>query len=170
MNRMSENKLAGLSVLIVEDIRAMRMILRTTLRAFGIEDVIEAADGAAALELLQSRQIDIVISDICMAPMDGIEFTRRLRRLNNGLDPYIPLLMVSGHTEISRVKEAAEAGVTAFLAKPVTPATLQKKLQAMMAASPQKIKTENYCGPDRRRTSVKTRKRRRAADGGVTAI
>lgn len=164
---MSENKLAGLSVLIVEDVRAMRMILRTILRNFGIEDVIEASDGAEALEILSSRQIDLVISDICMAPMDGIEFTRRLRQPNNGLNPYIPLLMVSGHTEISRIKDAAQAGVTAFLAKPITAANLQKKLQAVMAASLLRVKTETYCGPDRRRSSVKTRKQRRATDGAT---
>ena len=169
MGRMSEDKLAGLSVLIVEDIRAMRLIIRTTLRNFRIEDVVEASDGGAALEFLKNRDFDIVISDICMTPMDGIEFTRRLRRANNGLNPYIPVLMVSGHTEVSRVKEAVEAGVTAFLAKPVTPTNLQKKLQAIVSASPQKIKTENYCGPDRRRASVRTRKRRRAADA-ITVI
>jgi two-component system chemotaxis response regulator CheY len=169
MDRMSKNTLAGLSVLIVEDVRAMRMIFRTTLRSFGINDVVEAADGAAALEILRDRKVDIVISDICMAPMDGIEFTRRLRQPNNGLNPYVPVLMVSGHTEVSRVKEAVEAGVTGFLAKPVTPANLQKKLQAIVSASPQKIKSENYCGPDRRHASARTRKRRRATDG-VTAI
>ena len=110
----------------------------------------------------------MVITDICMAPMDGIEFTRRLRRANNGLNPYIPVLMVSGHTQVSRVKDAVEAGVTAFLAKPVTPANLHKKLEFIASASPQKIKTENYCGPDRRRASVRTRKRRRATDGATT--
>ena len=137
---MSNAKLAGLSVLIVDDIKAMRAIIRTTLRNFGIEQVVEAADGQAALEILSERQVDVVISDICMAPMNGIEFTRRLRQPNNGLNPFVPVLMVSGHTEVSFVKDAQAAGVTAFLAKPVTPANLLKKLTALggitAAASP----------------------------------
>jgi len=167
---MSITKLSGLSVLIVEDIRAMRAIIRTTLRNFGIEQVVEASDGQAALDILRGRHIDVVITDICMEPMDGIEFTRRLRQPDNGLNPYVPVLMVSGHTEVSRVKDALEAGVTAFLAKPVTPANLQKKLMTIVESSPQPVQTRTYCGPDRRRSSVRTRKRRRASDNSVVNV
>src|SRR5665213_721828 len=77
---MPQRDLAGLSVLIVEDVRATRLILRTILRGLGIVDVVEACDGMSALELLGTRKVDIVITDICMAPMDGMEFTRRLRK------------------------------------------------------------------------------------------
>jgi two-component system, chemotaxis family, chemotaxis protein CheY len=167
---MSNVKLSGLSVLVVEDIRAMRAIIRSTLHNFGVERVLEASDGQAALELLRNHRVDIVITDICMAPMDGMEFTRRLRQPDNGLDPFIPVLMVSGHTEISRVKDALEAGVTAFLAKPVTPATLQKKLMAIMGSPRQLVQAKTYCGPDRRRSSVRTRKRRRESDKSVVDI
>jgi two-component system chemotaxis response regulator CheY len=167
---MSQGKLSGLSVLIVEDIRATRLIIRTIMRNFGIDDVVEAADGAAALDILSKRKVDIVITDMYMAPMDGIEFTRRLRQPDNGLNPFVPLLMVSGHTEISRVKDAAEAGVTAFLAKPVTPANLLKKLTAITESSPDPVHTKTYCGPDRRRSSKGTRKRRRVADGVTISI
>jgi CheY-like chemotaxis protein len=165
---MSNTKLAGLSILIVDDIKAMRAIIRATLRNFGIEQIFEAADGKAALEMLSERQVDVVISDICMAPMDGIEFTRRLRQPNNGLNPFVPVLMVSGHTEVSFVKDAQAAGVTAFLAKPVTPANLRKKLIALIASPPPLIQTQAYCGPDRRRHSIRTRKHRRASDSSDT--
>jgi two-component system chemotaxis response regulator CheY len=161
---MPKVKLAGLSVLIVDDIKAMRAIIRVTLRNFGIEHVFEAADGQAALVMLSERQVDVVISDICMAPMNGIEFTRRLRQPNNGFNPFVPVLMVSGHTEVSFVKDALAAGVTAFLAKPVTPANLRKKLIALIESPPPLVQTPSYCGPDRRRHSVTTRKHRRASD------
>lgn len=161
---MSNTKLSGLSVLIVDDIKAMRAIIRNTLRNFGIEQIFEAADGQAALETLAQQQVDVVISDINMAPMDGIEFTRRLRKPNNGLNPFVPVLMVSGHTEVSFVKDAQAAGVTAFLAKPMTPANLHKKLTALVESPPPLIQAHSYCGPDRRRYSVRTRKRRRASD------
>jgi two-component system chemotaxis response regulator CheY len=167
---MSGNKLAGLSVLIIEDVRAVRLIFRTILRSFGIDDIVEASDGAEALQILKIRQVNVVITDMCMEPMDGIAFTRRLRQVNNSLDPYVPLLMVSGHTEVTRIKDAAEAGVTAFLAKPVTPATLQKKLRAIVEASPKPVRTNTYCGPDRRRSSVRTRKPRRVTDDIVVDI
>lgn len=161
---MSNAKLSALSVLLVDDIRAMRTILRTTLREFGIQQIVEATDGKAAIEILRKQSVDIIISDICMEPMDGIEFTRHLRRTDNGLNPYVPVLMVSGHSEVSRVKEALAAGVTAFLRKPVTPAALLKKLLEIVEAPAPLVQTKVYCGPDRRRSSIKTRKRRRASD------
>ncbi|MBA2588151.1 MAG: response regulator [Alphaproteobacteria bacterium] len=148
----------------------MRAIIRNTLRNFGIDDIAEASDGQSALEELRKKSVDIVITDICMTPMDGIEFTRQLRQPKNGLNPYVPVLMVSGHTEISRVKDALDAGVTAFLAKPVTPENLRKKLIAILEAPPQLVQTRNYCGPDRRRSSVRTRKRRRVSDNAVVDV
>lgn len=167
---MSKAKLSLLSVLIVDDVRAMRAIIRTTLREFGIEKITEAADGEAALAILCSEQVDLVISDYSMEPLNGIEFTRRVRQPNNGVNPYVPILMISGHTEISRVKEALDAGVTAFLAKPITPAHLQKKLVAIMESTPPMVQTETYCGPDRRRSFSKIAKRRRASDFTTTSI
>jgi CheY-like chemotaxis protein len=167
---MSHAKLSGLTILVVEDVRAMRAILRTTLRNLGIEEIFEASDGQAALNILRAQRVDIVITDVCMAPMDGIEFTRRLRQPKNGLNPHVPVLMVSGHTEVSRVKDALAAGVTAFLAKPLTPASLQKKLIAIVESPPQPVQTSSYCGPDRRRAAISTRKRRRACDLITTLI
>lgn len=160
-------KLSGLTVLIVEDIRAVRAIIRTILHDFGIEKVEEASDGEAALDVLRKQHVDIVITDICMEPMDGIEFTRNVRRPDNGFNPYVPVLMVSGHTEVSCVKNALDAGVTAFLAKPVTPANLRKKLMAIVAMPRKSVRTKTYCGPDRRRSAAKTQRLRRASDSTI---
>lgn len=164
---MSDTNLAGLSVLIIEDIQATRAIMRTTLRNFGIDEIWEASDGQKALEILSTRSVDVVITDLLMEPMDGIEFTRRLRQPNNGLNPFLPVLMVSGHTEVSRVRAALDAGITAFLAKPVTPASLQCKLEAIVKSPAELIQSRSYCGPNRRRASVRTRKLRRASDNVV---
>ena len=81
-------------------------------------------DGQEALAVLGQRHIDVIITDLCMEPMDGVEFTRRLRTPRNGLNPYVPMLMVSAHADIAQVKEAVAAGVTEFLAKPIIPADL----------------------------------------------
>ena len=167
---MSHPKLSGLAILVVEDVRAMRAILRTMLRNLGIDEIFEASDGQAALNMLRAHRVDIVITDTCMAPMDGIELTRRLRQPKNGLNPHVPVLMVSSHTEVSRVKDALAAGVTAFLAKPLTPASLQKKLIAILESPVQPVQAGSYCGPDRRRTAISTRKRRRASDLVTTLI
>ena len=160
----------GPSVLIVEDFRPMRLLIRGLLHSFGIGSIVEVTDGLSGLEILRRQKVDVVITDIHMEPMDGIEFTRRLRRPNNGLNPYIPVLAISGDTEASRVKEAFNAGVTAFLAKPITSAALKAKLNAILHSPQRTVSARNYCGPDRRRSEVKTHKRRRATDGEIVEI
>ena len=119
---MPNSEIAHLSILLVEDVRATRMIVRAILHSFGIYDIVEAADGEEALAMLSQRHIDVVITDLVMQPMDGVQFTRRLRTPRNGLNNYVPILMVSGHTDIANVKDAIAAGVTEFLVKPIVPA------------------------------------------------
>lgn len=130
----------------------------------------EAADGQTALQWLSTRSVDIIITDLCMEPLDGIEFTRRLRHADSGLNAYTPVLVVSGHTEASRVKNAVDAGVNGFLAKPVTPRSLRLKLAAILASSPPPVQTITYCGPDRRRAIKRTINRRRASDKLIVDI
>jgi two-component system, chemotaxis family, chemotaxis protein CheY len=167
---MPASEIAHLNVLVVEDVRATRVIVRAILRSFGIHEVVEAADGQEALMVLGQRHIDVVITDLCMEPMDGVEFTRRLRAPRNGLNPYVPVLMVSAHTDIAHVKDAIAAGVTEFLAKPIIPASLESRLLAIVRAPKKRISSKNYCGPDRRRSNRGGGKgpQRRASDKAGT--
>jgi DNA-binding response OmpR family regulator len=96
--------------------------------------------------------------------MDGVEFTRRLRTPRNGLNPYVPILMVSAHADLAHVKEALAAGVTEFLSKPIIPANLESRLLAIVRAPKKRISSKTYCGPDRRRTNSRTENRRRSSD------
>ncbi len=116
---MSKAAISKLSVLIIEDVRAMRTILKALLRQYGIQDFLEASDGAEALKILRSRRRDLVITDLAMSPMDGLEFTRRLRRQSSGPNALVPVIVVSAHSEENWVQDALEAGVTDFLLKPV---------------------------------------------------
>lgn len=161
---MPTSEIAHLTVLVVEDVRATRVIVRAILRSFGIEQVVEAADGQEALTVLGQRHVDVVITDLCMEPMDGVEFTRRLRTPRNGLNPYVPVLMVSAHADLAHVKEALAAGVTEFLSKPIIPANLESRLLSIVRAPKKRISSKTYCGPDRRRSNTRTGNQRRASD------
>ncbi|RYD71591.1 MAG: response regulator, partial [Sphingobacteriales bacterium] len=68
------------SVLIVDDVRATRSIVRTLLRDMGITSIHEADDGEAALRVLQTRRIELLITDLAMEPMDGLALIRKLRQ------------------------------------------------------------------------------------------
>jgi two-component system chemotaxis response regulator CheY len=163
------SEIAHLSVLVVEDVRATRVIVRAILRSFGIVDVVEASDGQEALTVLGQRHIDVIITDLCMEPMDGVEFIRRLRTPRNGLNPYVPILMVSAHADLAHVKEAIAAGVTEFLSKPIIPANLESRLLSIVRAPKKRISAKTYCGPDRRRSNSRTNSRRRRASDKTDA-
>ena len=107
-----------LTVLVAEDNAHMRNLLRTLLEAMGVSRVTLASDGATALAEFDLVQPDIVITDGTMKPMDGFQLICELRQRQSADTPPIPIIMLSGYLEVSRVKRAKELGVTSFLAKP----------------------------------------------------
>jgi two-component system, chemotaxis family, chemotaxis protein CheY len=140
-----------LTFLIVEDNKPMRGLVREILEALGVGTILEAADGQAALKQLGAHTVDIVILDWNMEPMDGLELTRRIRTAPDSPDQYVPIIMLSGHTERARVIAARDAGVTEFMAKPVSVKALCARINAIIDAPRPFIRTGSYFGPDRRR-------------------
>jgi two-component system chemotaxis response regulator CheY len=147
---MQAYNLSNLSVLVVDDNRLMRNLVRSVLFAFGVDNIEEASDGATALEALQKFPADIVITDWQMGPVDGLDFTRIIRTADDSPNPYLPIVMLTGHTEVNRVEEARDAGVTEFLAKPVSSWTLYKRLVKLVEQPRPFIRTRAFTGPDRR--------------------
>ncbi len=141
----------SLKALIVEDNAHMRALLRALLNSVGIKDVAEAAHGDGALRLLNERKSDLVLSDLAMKPMDGLEFTRQVRNSELSTNPFVPIIMITGHTEKHRVEAARDAGVTEFLAKPITAANLYARIAEIVERPRAFVRCENYFGPDRRR-------------------
>jgi DNA-binding response OmpR family regulator len=86
--------------------------------------------------------------------MDGIALTRHIRTSENSPNPFMPIIMVTGHTERARVEEARDAGVTEFLAKPVTPKNLYSRIAEIVERPRAFVRTESYFGPDRRRKTL----------------
>lgn len=142
----------SLKVLIIEDKEHMRALLRRLLNHIGVRTIHEAPDGAAALELLRDLECDLILSDLSMAPMDGLEFAKRVRSAKTGTTPpSVPIIMISGFTERAKVEAARDVGVTEFLAKPVTPANLISRITEILERPRAFVRSDTYCGPDRRR-------------------
>jgi CheY-like chemotaxis protein len=148
---MSGGGFESLKALVVDDNAHMRSLLRALLNSIGIKDVVEAAHGGAALDILRDRKSDLVLSDMQMKPMDGIEFTRLVRNGGMSPNPFVPIIMISGHTERHRVEVARDAGVTEFLAKPITAMHLFSRISEIVERPRAFVRTESYFGPDRRR-------------------
>ena len=151
MSIMSGMGFQSLKALIVDDNIHMRALLRALLEAAGVGDIAEATNGAAALGLLRDRKSELVLTDMSMKPMDGIDFTRAIRNSETSPSPFIPIIMITGHTEKYRVEAARDVGVTEFLAKPITAATLFSRMAEIMERPRGFVRAEGYFGPDRRR-------------------
>jgi two-component system, chemotaxis family, chemotaxis protein CheY len=145
-----------LRALVVEDNVHMRTLLRSLLMALGIREVLEASSGRDAFEILRERMPDLVLTDLSMKPLDGIEFTREVRLSGDSPNPYVPIIMVTGHTERHRVEAARDAGVTEFLAKPITAQNLFLRVAEIVERPRPYVRCAGYFGPDRRRRDDET--------------
>jgi two-component system chemotaxis response regulator CheY len=117
----------NMKILVVDDFPTMRRIVKTLLKQNGYGNVIEAEDGAKGYAILQSTSdIDMVVSDWNMPNMTGLELLKTVRA-----DPkvkHLPFLMVTAEAEKENIIEAVKAGVSNYVVKPFTGATLQEKM------------------------------------------
>ena len=143
--------LEALSVLLADDNPHMREIVGVLLNNYGIKNIRAVHDGGQALELLRNWQPDLAIVDFKMDPVDGVAFTRRVRNSPESRNPYLPIIMMTGHSGRARVYEARDAGVTEFVVKPVNARTLLDRIMAVIYRPRPFVRTKSYFGPDRRR-------------------
>lgn len=116
----------NMRVLVVDDFSTMRRIVKNTLRQIGFTNIEEAEDGQKAYDRLTSEKFDFVVSDWNMPNMTGIDLLRKVRatpQLKN-----LPFLMVTAEAKQENVVEAIKAGVSNYIVKPFTVATLQEKV------------------------------------------
>jgi PleD family two-component response regulator len=145
--------LSPIRILIVDDHETMRTLLMTILYAIGVKEIREARDGAAAFEVLNEFPADIIFLDWVMAPLDGIEFLRILRSSVDSPNRFLPVIMVTGHTESDRIAIARDAGVTDFLSKPISIKKLADRIVRIIFEPRPFVKTKTFFGPDRRQHS-----------------
>jgi two-component system chemotaxis response regulator CheY len=121
-----------LDVLIVDDSAAIRKILQRVLRQteVPIGTVYEAGDGVEALEKLRQQTIGLVLSDINMPNMDGLEFLTKMRA--EEVWKSIPVLMVSTEGTQAKVLEAVERGASGYVRKPFTAEQIKEKLVGLI--------------------------------------
>ncbi len=143
--------LSRVSVLVVDDNAHMRRIVKEILRSLGVAAISEAQDGADALKAMRGMPPDLVIVDLDMRPLDGLEFTRLVRTADDSPDPFVPIIMLTGHTEAYNVAQARDAGVNEVLAKPVSVKGLYGRIRTVVERPRQHVRARAYAGPDRRR-------------------
>ncbi|UTW54201.1 response regulator [Kordiimonas sp. SCSIO 12610] len=158
---MSDYDFDRLNVLLAEDSPFIRSLLINSLKVLGVGNVYALEHGGDAINFLQQvknepmkvgvQQIDIVISNWDMSPVDGMMFLRWVRRHKDSPDRFVPFVMITSYTEPERVLQAREMGVTEMLAKPFTIKNIGEKLTSIIERPRQFVHTKDFFGPDRRR-------------------
>jgi two-component system chemotaxis response regulator CheY len=127
--------MSEIRALIVDDSSVMRKIVERALRQAGLDALVvhEAATGVEGLELLKAKQVDLILSDINMPAMDGLEFLRqiRARKLAQG----VPVVMITTESSEEHVKEAIQAGAQGYIRKPFTAEQVKERVLPLVRAA-----------------------------------
>ena len=123
-------------ILVVDDSAAIRKILQRVLRQTGmsIGVIHEAGDGQEALEVLKVHKIDLILSDINMPRMDGLQFLAAVRASPERR--HVPMVMITTEGGETKVAEAVRLGASGYVRKPFTADQIKEKLAAFLEVAP----------------------------------
>lgn len=143
--------LSKIKILLVEDSLPINRMLCDIMDRLGGKNLDSAQSGEEAFEVFCKNRHDIIITDWMMSPIDGLEFTRMVRRHENSPNKLVPIVMLTGYNSYKRVLEARDSGVTEYLVKPFTAQDIANRIAYVINNPRDFIHCETYFGPDRRR-------------------
>src|SRR5271170_3520139 len=143
-------QLVALKVLVVDYEPTMCKVTRSLLWAMAVRPVYEANDGNSGLEAIRRHLPDVVVVDWEMSRPNGPEFVRTVRSPETFPLPDVPIIMMTGHGERSRVFEAVNVGVNEFLLKPVSTNALLGRFVSIIAKPRRMVRKGDYYGPEPR--------------------
>ena len=148
---MSGYRFERLKILVVDDNVHMRKLVVTILQAFGVIQIFEAESGDRAWAILREANPDVVVLDWVMEGMSGLDLMRMIRTNPQSPNPFVPVIMLTGHTSIEHVNKARDCGINEFIAKPVSVKTMMSRLASVIEHPRPFVRTCQYFGPCRRR-------------------
>jgi two-component system chemotaxis response regulator CheY len=122
----------ALSVLIVDDSSVMRKIVERSLRQAGlqIKEIFEAGNGVEALARMQQTRVDLILSDINMPTMDGLEFVRQLQAVENAKG--VPIVMITTEGGEAHVVQALSCGAQGYIRKPFSSDQIKERILPLL--------------------------------------
>lgn len=125
--------ISKIKVLVVEDNDFMRDLVASMLREIGFREVLQAADGQAALAKARDFDPGLIICDVDMEPMNGLDFVEQLRRFAPPPPtPQTPIILLTAHSEADLVQRAIKLGVNAYVVKPVKRNQLEARIVTVL--------------------------------------
>jgi CheY-like chemotaxis protein len=142
--------LRDLVILIADSNSYFSMIVHGILRSFGANKVIEVKSAMGVIHALNAQKIDILLCDARLPPHGGLSLTRAIRRKADNENRIMPILVMSGDTRETTIKQVRDTGANMVIAKPMSPASLYDRLAWIALTPRQFVETPTYFGPDRR--------------------
>jgi CheY-like chemotaxis protein len=168
------------SILLVEDDINVRNAFESLLNSFKFGQIETTSNGEEAIEYLKKLKQeyhpgpDIIISNLVMAPIDGLLLLRWIRRSNDCPNRMVPFLMISGATSRDNVNSSRDLGANEFIASPFSPTSVYEQILKIIDYPRQFVTSHYYFGPDRRRsindTGTAELERRKKSDDDVIII
>jgi CheY-like chemotaxis protein len=150
-------RLDNLNVMIVDDDPNIAALMCDLLGALGIGKTLAAPNGEVARRILSERdhgQVDLVFTDYAMDPGNGADLLEWIRRGADSPNRFMPVVLMTGHTDVETMLRMRNLGITGVLAKPISLQSLCRLLTGLIEAAPRFVETGRYFGPDRRRREV----------------
>jgi two-component system, chemotaxis family, chemotaxis protein CheY len=139
-----------LVILIADPSSYMSMLIHSMLRGFGANKVLEVRNSLGVLQALTGQKIDLLICDVRLPAIGGLQLTRAIRGKNDNEHRTMPILMMSSDSTEATINRARDVGANMVITKPLSPANLYDRL-SWIAFNPRKfVDTTTYFGPDRR--------------------
>jgi DNA-binding response OmpR family regulator len=139
------------TILVVDDNPHMRALVCAVLQAFDIKAIYEADGADAAWASLKTNPCDVVMLDWVMSGTSGLDLIKRIRTAEDSPNPFVPIMMLTGHSSADHVRQARDAGANEFLAKPVSAKAIATHLLSIIEHPRPFIRAGLYFGPCRRR-------------------
>ncbi|OFX13368.1 MAG: hypothetical protein A2516_09685 [Alphaproteobacteria bacterium RIFOXYD12_FULL_60_8] len=153
MAELKSYDLSHIRVLILDRQMFMRRLIVDVLRQFGVIEVLQADTVEKGFDMVRNSNPDVIFSD--WAPgLDGITFTKKVRLSPDSPNRFVPIVMITAHSDLSRIVRARDAGINEYLRKPITAKLLYTRLCAVIEQHRLYVKAPDFFGPDRRRRRV----------------
>jgi two-component system, chemotaxis family, chemotaxis protein CheY len=147
----TRNRLENKVFLIVDDDPLQLRLIEKVVSLIGGVKVVCVSGGEEALEVFRQGQVDFVLCDLLMFPMDGFELCRQIRRLPFSAVKQIPVIVSTGYSTMVNLEQARDAGATEILRKPYNPMKLFDRVLSVLDKPRDFIAEDYFRGPDRRR-------------------
>lgn len=143
-NLLTQYPLNGLTILLTDDDPFIRRIISHILSKLGVMQIIEAEDGPQALAALCEQEIHLMMTDIHMPAMNGIELIKQVRSGNSSASNDLPIIVITSFSNTEVLSSCIELDVSGFLVKPITPDSAAEKIVQAMAETTKAKRSKAY--------------------------